>query len=198
MGRPSNREERRRQIVDGLLVAMGEAGYEGATVAAIGRAAGLAPGLVHYHFAHKQAILLALVDALAAQIDARYASRSGAPDPWGRLDALIDAHLALGVDADPRAVAAWVAIGTEALRQPEVQQAYEQVVRDQLERLRLTVRAVLVEQDKPTRNARSIAAAIMSTIEGAYRLAVTAPGVLPKGFAAPALKAMVRGAVERA
>ena len=40
---------------------MADRGYERASVTAIAKAAGLTPGLVHYHFHNKKEILLALV-----------------------------------------------------------------------------------------------------------------------------------------
>ena len=58
------REERRAQIVDGLMRVLPEHGYERASVARIAKAAGLSPGLVHHHFENKQAILLALGERL--------------------------------------------------------------------------------------------------------------------------------------
>src|ERR1051325_1811277 len=61
MPRPSNTALRQDQIKDALLSVMAERGFDAATVAHIAQAAGLAPGLVHYHFASKQQILLALV-----------------------------------------------------------------------------------------------------------------------------------------
>ncbi|HEX6239866.1 MAG TPA: TetR family transcriptional regulator, partial [Polyangiales bacterium] len=121
MGRPSNSAERRAQIVDGMLAVMQRSGYEGATIQAIGKAAGLSPGLLHYHFATKQEVLIALVETLTAQLAERYeAHKAAAGSPAERLYAFIDAHVALGRDADPRAVAAWNVVGSEALRNPEV------------------------------------------------------------------------------
>jgi TetR/AcrR family transcriptional repressor of bet genes len=196
MGRPSNREERRAQIVDGLLLAMGEAGFQGATIQAIGRAAGLAPGLVHYHFDNKLEILLELLARLAARVDERFEARADdEAEPLARLDALIDAHLALGDDADERAVAAWVAVGTEALREPAVQKAYEELVERQMARFEGLVTEALDASGRATKGARVIAAGAMSAVEGAYRLAAAAPGVMPAGYAASAVKAMVRGAI---
>ena len=58
MPRPSNTDARREQIVLGLQRVMAERGYEKATVSAIAQAAGLTPGLVHYHFKNKQEMLL--------------------------------------------------------------------------------------------------------------------------------------------
>ena len=87
MPRPSNTAERRAQIIEGLLNVIAEGGYEGATIASIAKSAGLGSGLVHYHFANKQAILLALVERIVGLIEARYAHRLGAAgeDPSARL-----------------------------------------------------------------------------------------------------------------
>ena len=74
MARKPNTEQRREQIVKGLLEAIGEHGYDKATIQTIAQKAGLAPGLIHYHFKSKEDILLELVKSLAAvarRIEAR-------------------------------------------------------------------------------------------------------------------------------
>src|SRR5688572_15123230 len=179
MARPSNTLQRREEIVDGLLRAMATHGYEGASIVAIAKAAGLAPGLVHYHFDTKAEVLLALVERLVRQVRARYQAR-----PGDRLDAFIDAHLALGPDADPRAVAAWSIVGAEALRQPDVRRLYRAALASTLKELKRLVRQRLREQRRITRNAGRISAGIVSAIEGAFRIAAAAPGALPGGYAA--------------
>lgn len=192
MARPSNKEQRRAEIVDGLLEVIVERGYERASVAEIARAAGLASGLVHYHFGSKLEVLLALVAHLSNTVEERFERRvqPGAP-PRQKLDALIDAHLALGPDADPRAVAAWAAIGTEAISQPEVSRVYGEALGRLHERLlTLLIECLGAESDR-TEAAERMAAALLSAVEGAYRVSAAAPGLLPDGFAAPAVKAMV-------
>ena len=72
MAARTNTDERRAQIVEGLLTVMAASGYEGATIVAIGKAAGLSSGLVHYHFATKDEVLLALVDRLVVGVRVRY------------------------------------------------------------------------------------------------------------------------------
>src|SRR5688572_12958697 len=122
VARPRSTEVRREQIVAAFRSVMAERTYDGATIAVVAEEAGLTPGLVHYHFESKLEILLALIDAQvaehAARVDARVADAGD--DPRARLDAYIDAHLATGRGADPDALACWVAITAEALRQPEV------------------------------------------------------------------------------
>lgn len=198
MGRPSNTEQRRAQIVDALLSVMAREGYERATIAAIAREAGLTSGLLHYHFAHKQEILVALVERLVARRDARFASRleAASVSARARLHAFIDAHVELGSDADPRAVGAWVVVGAEAMRQAEVQALYEAALDASMTRLRTLVGACLRELGAPSREASPIAATIVSAIEGAYRISVGAPAVLPKGFASKALRRMADGLIE--
>ncbi len=196
VGRPSNTNERRAQIVDGLLSVMNRTGYEGATIQAIGKAAKLSPGLVHYHFATKRDVLVSLIEALRAQLEQRYQARlAQAETPATRLDALIDAHVALGRDADPRAVSAWNVIGAEAVRDAEVRGLYRAALARNLAETRRLVRAELAAKAKSTREATRIAAAIVSAIEGAYRMGAVAPKQLPRGYAAPMLRKMAHSLI---
>lgn len=173
---------------------MAESGYEQASIAAIAKAAGLTPGLVHYHFTGKQEILLTLIEDLAQTLRERFTRRLvDAHTPRAKLDALIDAHVALDADADPAAVACWVHIGVEAIRQPEVATLYQRIIADQLATLRdLAGDALQAQGDDPAR-APEIAAALLAAIQGAYQLAVAAPGTIPPGSFARALKEMASG-----
>ena len=174
---------------------MAERGYERASINAIATAAGLSPGLVHYHFTSKQQILLALIGRLAEIVRARFDQRAvTAETAWQRLDGFIDAHVALDDQANPAAVSCWVAIGAEALRQAEIRAAYQEAVRSELTLLESLVRDVLAEQELPTGAAPTIAAGLFAAIQGSYQLAVAADAA-PTGFAAPTLKKMARGLI---
>lgn len=195
MPRPSNQEDRRREIVSGLMRVMAERGYEKASIQAIAAAAGLTAGLVHYHFRSKQEVLLALVERLESVVQMRFEKRlADASTPWDRLDAFIDAHLAVDESSDAEAVACWVAIGAEALRQREVKTTYQQTIRAELDALEQLVRDVLAREGRALQRAPTIAAALLSAIHGAYQLGVAAE-VTPPGFAAAATKQMARGLV---
>src|SRR4051812_16033717 len=118
MARKPNTEQRRGEIVAALLTTMAQHGYEKATIQLIARQAGLAPGLLRYHFKTKADILLALVKALADQAQTRFATLAeAAATPQQRLAAYIQARLGMGEGANSAAVAAWVVIGAEAVRQ---------------------------------------------------------------------------------
>ncbi|MCG8424212.1 MAG: TetR/AcrR family transcriptional regulator [Proteobacteria bacterium] len=195
MARPSNTHERRVEIVEGLLRVMSERGYERASINEIARAAGLTAGLIHYHFGSKQQILLALVERLASAFQTRLAGRlrRAGDDPVKRLHAFLDAHLALDGSADPRIVAAWVTVGAEAIRQPEVRAAYVDATRKRLDTLRELLAACLHARGRGTRDARKLAGMLLAAIEGAYQFSAAAPELLPAGYAAPTLRRMVEG-----
>lgn len=193
VARPSNTEERRAQIADALLTVMAREGYGRATIAAIAREAGLTPGLLHYHFESKREILIHLVERLVERLERRSEARGAraAPGPYGALVALLDAHVELGDDADPRAVAAWVAVGAEAVRDGDVRAIYADALERSLERIARLVGACLRERGKSARGARRIAAGLLSAIEGSFHLGVAAPGLVPEGSAAPMLRLML-------
>ena len=190
MGRPSNTEARRAQIVDGLLSAMAERGYEGATIVAIAKKAGLRSGLVHYHFDSKQAILVALVQRLVAAANDRFERRLtlSSDAPAARLDAWIDAQLDLGQDGQPEVLRAWVFVGAEAIRQPEVRAVYERAIKARFEQARELLRPMLDSTRGAEETLNELTALLMSMIEGAYQLGSTTTGLLPKGFAAGQVK----------
>lgn len=192
MSRKSNTEQRRNEITAGLLKAMAVHGYEKATIQSIAAAAGLAPGLIHYHFKTKNEILLHLARTLAAVGRARFlALAEQARTPEARLRAYVDARLALGDGSAPEAVAAWVAIGAEAVRQPEVRAIYQQVVGDELAMVTELASEALVAAGKPPRDAEALAQTLVTFGEGAFQLASAAQGVLPAGYAAAAAHAII-------
>jgi TetR/AcrR family transcriptional repressor of bet genes len=187
MARPSNRDERRAQIVDGLLHVLPRTGYERASIQLIAEAAGLGAGLVHHHFGSKLEILLALGERLAELVQAR---TRRATTPRTRVDAWIDAHLALGPDAAPEAVACWVALGAEALVQPEVGALYRTLIERRRATLDTLLRDVCRDEARTTRGLDVVTASILATVEGFFLLATVAPDVIPRGSAAGAARTL--------
>lgn len=185
MSRKSNTAERRAQIVGALLATMAEHGYEKATIQLIAHKAGLAPGLVHYHFKTKAEILLELIRTLADLSRQRFVGfAESAASADARLRAYLNARLAKGQGADPHVVAAWVIIGAEAVRQPEVRAMYQEVVRAEAALLEELLTACFQERGKALAEVRPLAAALLALIEGAFQLASAAPDVMPAGYAA--------------
>lgn len=192
MSRKSNTEQRRAEIVSALLAAMAEHGYEKATIQLIAHKAGLAPGLLHYHFKTKAEILLELVRTLATLSRQRYLGlAASATSPAEKMRAYINARLAKGEGADPRAVAAWVVIGAEAVRQPEVRAIYQDVVRSEAGLIEELLTACFQQQGRALDDVKPLSAALLALIEGAYQLASAASDVMPVGYAAVMANALV-------
>ena len=196
MGRPSNSEERRAQIVDALRRVMGRRGYERATVAAVAREAGLAPGLVHYHFESKAEILHELVDELVARARGRIAAREArAGDAEDRLFAVLEALLGRGEDADPAAVACWTLIGGEAVKDADVRRLYAAWIGELHGLLRTRVVEACREAGRSADGANAMAAALLALVEGYFQLAAAVPAAVPVGSAAASAKRMAAGLV---
>jgi len=192
MSRPSNTRERRAQIVEGLRRVMARRGYDGASTAEVARTAGLTPGLVHYHFADKREILLALVEALAREADARgerALARAGAA-PMARLEAWLDAFLSLETDPDPEAAACWIAIAAEAVRDARVRAAFAAALARQLAALERLAAAAAPRAGK--RQGRAAAAALLAAVQGYFLLAATAPDAIRRGTASASARRMAR------
>jgi TetR/AcrR family transcriptional repressor of bet genes len=192
MGRPSNTNERQSQIARALLPVMAKKGYDGATVADVAKVADIAPGLLHYHFKNKLEILLAAIVELEADYETRLdEALSGASSkPAAELDAFIDAHLHVGAGADPVALACWINVTGEALREPRVRRAVERVLASALFRLRSILERGTKEGAFACREPDVAAAAILATIQGYFVLAATARPLIPEGSASRATRAM--------
>ncbi len=199
MSRSSNTEARRTEITGALLAVIARHGYEKATIQAIAAQAGLAPGLIHYHFKSKQEILVSLIGTMARAANARYLAVLGdAVAPRERLRAYLHARLGLGDGAAPEIVSAWVMIGAEAVRQPEVRAVYRQMIADELALLTTLLADGLRERGRSDAGAPALAAGLAALIEGAYQLSSAAAEVLPRGYAAPAAIAYAEQAIEAA
>ena len=187
MARSSNTEARRAEITGALLAVIARHGYEKATIQAIAAQAGLAPGLIHYHFKNKQEILVSLIAAMAEAANARYATVLGDQvEPAARLRAYLHARLGLGEGAAPEIVAAWVMIGAESVRQPEVRAVYQRMVADELALLTTLLTDSLRAAGHATEGAAPLAAGLAALIAGAYQLSSATTDVMPRGYAAEA------------
>lgn len=188
--------ERREQISRALLAVMAEHGYARASITKIAQQAGITPGLIHYHFPNKQAILLEVVERIVTQQLTRLERALDAQrHPAERLDALIDAFLATGDTADPAALAAWVSISAEAIRQPEVRDALHSALQRFLTPIQDILSAGMMDGTfgiAPL-TPDACAAAILATVQGYFTLAATAPDMIPPASAAPCARRMIYG-----
>src|SRR5262245_37129162 len=67
-------QDRRERIIEAAYRVLSEQGYRAASIKAIARAAGVAPGLIHYYFASKEELLVEVLRAVSQ----RYTREIGA------------------------------------------------------------------------------------------------------------------------
>jgi TetR/AcrR family transcriptional repressor of bet genes len=178
MGRPSNRTERRAQIVAAFAQVLADHGYAGSTVAAVAARAGVAPGLVHHHFESKQELLAALLQELVARFRARVRSYEGEQD---RLLAYVDGALKLDERADVTAARCWVGLFSEALRDPQLFQHVRRLIDAEIG---------TIQERSGQRLTGQQAGAVLAFILGSLVLGAFAPRKTA-GFAAPGLRTLV-------
>jgi TetR/AcrR family transcriptional regulator, transcriptional repressor of bet genes len=197
LGRPSNTEERRTQLVRALMRVIVRYGYAGASIQEIAKEAGMRPGLIHYHFESKQEILLTLFSHLelvvGARLEAQIQKLGAGHAREAELDALIDAFLALDKRTDQLAVACWTIISAEAVHNAELRQLYLQTIRQHQDRIEELLRRALPAAKLAKLDIKAASASILAAIHGSFLLASAAPGVVPKGSAAASVKRMVHG-----
>jgi TetR/AcrR family transcriptional repressor of bet genes len=172
------REERRAHIVGAFAQVLAQHGYAGATIAAVAARAGVAPGLVHHHFADKDDLLQALLATLVA----RFRQRIDAHEEGDPLIAYIDAALALDERADITAARCWVGVFAEAVRSPSL---FKQV------RRLIDVEIASIERRSGHRLSTHAASAVLAFVVGSLVVGAFAPAKAA-GFAAPELKRFVR------
>lgn len=194
MARRSNTDERRGQIVRGLMAVMATHGYEGASVADVAARAGLTPGLVHYHFKNKLEILVELVRELARDHLALVDRALGAArDASGELKTFIDVHLGTEQHANPEALACWVLATAEGVRDRRIKREVEHVLVELASRLEAIITRGIAAKQFARTDARAAAAALLASIQGYFVMSATARDVIPSGSAARSTLAMAHG-----
>jgi TetR/AcrR family transcriptional repressor of bet genes len=187
MGRKPNTESRRRQIIEALFHEMSTTGYERASTVSIAARAGLAPGLIHYHFKSKQEILLALIDELITQAEAGFnAAMESSESAAGKLAEYVTSRVGLGPKSDKTQVKAWVNILAEAMGQTGVRSRVAKWLSADHSRL------VLLFEEAGYGQGNEHASLLIAMILGSFSLhAVNIDGV-PKGYAEPQIHAWLR------
>jgi len=179
MGRPSNRERRRTEMLAAFARVLADHGYAGATIAAVAAEAGVNPGLVHHHFESKADLLSSLVDDLIARFRERVRRRQGAG-----ADALFvyaDAALALGEHADVVAARCWVGVFAEAIRNPAMFAHMRRLIDTEI---------ASIQDRSGGRFSAQEAGSVLAFVIGSLVVGAFAPRKTA-GFAAPGLRLLI-------
>ncbi len=179
MARPSNREQRREDLVRALEAVLAEHGLGGATVAKVADEAGVAPGLVHHHFSDREDLMRALARSLMERFRHQIPDER---DPAAYLRAYVDAAVALRPTRGKTAARAWVGLFAEAVRSASVRRIVQRALQTEVERLEARFAAL---GDDP-RRAKENAAGLVAGIIGCLVFGAIVPNTAV-GFAAPYL-----------
>lgn len=114
-GREARSRVSRERILDATLWVVARQGLSGTTMERVAGRAGISPGSVTFHFARKEALLLAALDHVVALFEGarRQVLAEVGDDPALALERLIDISLDPGISA-PDAIAVWTAFWGEA------------------------------------------------------------------------------------
>lgn len=187
MARPTNRNTRRAEIAQAMLMVMAERGFDAASIGAVARQAGLAPGLIHYHFGNKEEILEAAVTALVASHDAALEQALvGTTAPGAYLDKFVSLHLELRDGSPSSDLALWQVVLAEGARRPGVAAILTAGESRWRERLAEPLRAL--GHQAPD----SAAAGILAIVRGYLALAATSPSMIPPGSAVRVARTLLR------
>ena len=116
-----------------------------------------------------------------------------AGDPVKEVHAFIDFHLGLGAAADPEALACWILLSGEALRDAKVRGEYGKAMGAIVGKLFLAIARGVEQGVFRCGDVKAAASALVATIHGYFVLAATARTLIPKGSAASSTKRMAAG-----
>lgn len=121
--RKASRASRREQLIEATIEVVAERGLSRTTLAEVVARAGVAHGLVNFHFSTKDRLLTETLLFLAEEYRQNWTAalaRVPPDDPAAQLDALIAADFAPAVTTESR-LAAWCAFWGEAQSRPMYQ-----------------------------------------------------------------------------
>jgi TetR/AcrR family transcriptional repressor of bet genes len=185
MGRRSVREKRRAQITQAFARTLAAHGYAGATIAAVAEEAGIAPGLVHHHFADKADLLASLLKDLMDRFRRRTHTIEAKAEP---LAAYAAAAVRLDSTADTVAARCWVGVLAEAVRDPALFAQVRRLLDSEID---------VICRRSSNRFSSHDAGAVLAFVIGALVLGAFAPRKTA-GFAAPALQMLIESLSARA
>ena len=164
--------DRQDQILQGAIEAFAKPGYTLASIKLLAQRAQLTPGLIHYHFPDKQAILEAVVGRIAQDFDQAIAWALRAQMP---LDAMLEVLLGVsGVQSAPL-FACWQSLCTQAPCLPELSPLLLPLLSHQHASL---LSALEVQEHLTQAQAPPAAASLLTLAQGLLLIQQSAPGLL--------------------
>jgi AcrR family transcriptional regulator len=191
--KPDPTPSTRDKLIDAAFAVVAREGFDKASVKEIAKEAGLAPGLLHYHFATRDALLeAALRKSLAAYQDE--SRRRRAANPQNRqLDAYFASARAASI-SDKDFFRVRLAFAAKALAEPALASVLRELNLAAAEEMALTFAAAR-GANRPTARERALAATLKAAFDGIMLAWLNDPA-FPISEAGKTLEQTVRAALQ--
>ncbi|MFB9885090.1 transcriptional regulator BetI [Balneatrix alpica] len=165
-------EIRRPQLIEATMAVIDDVGLQGASIALIGKAAGVSPGIINHYFGGKDGLLEATMRAVLRQLSEHVRERLQATQPTdvlGRISAIVGGNFDPR-QLDQRVVKTWLAFWSQAMHDPKLYRLQRVNEKRLLSHLRLELKRVL-----PAAQAELAAQAIAALIDGIWLRGALSP-----------------------
>lgn len=155
--------QRRKELIDAAILAIGERGSLNVTMNEIAKKAGVSSALAHHYFGAKDELLIATMRQLVSDLIVEMsAALSETHTPRERLSTIVKVNFSVN-QFRPEIISAWLAFYVEAQRSPELRRLLRIYTRRTRSNLLSGLRP-LVRNDEAEQSAEAIA----SLIDGFY------------------------------
>jgi len=154
----STKRETSDRILTAAFTVLSRQGYENTSIKDIAEEAGVAQGLVHYHYKSKQHLVLAVLDYVCKTVELGLEGEAGA------LEAFAQTKVMLKEMRDTNAL--YIQLIGIGLHDAAIGAGVRQYVRDERTHVEEIARQVLAEREMDARQARGIAGVVWSAILG--------------------------------
>lgn len=155
----STKPDTRERILQAAFTVLSREGYENTSVKDIAEEAGVAQGLVHYHFKSKQQLVLAVLDFVCRKVEFGVAEGEA-----GALQAFEDTKRTLRDSRDANSL--YVQLIGVGLHDTLVGAGIRDFIRSERQHITELARQVLAERDQADGTARGIAGVVWAAVLG--------------------------------
>ena len=149
----------RTRILEAAFTVLSRQGYEGTSIKDIANEAGVAQGLIHYHYKSKQLLVLAVLEYVCQKVEVGQVA--------GEAGALAALEQTKAMFRDSRATnSLYIQLIGHSLHDPVIQEGVRKFVREDRAHVEEIARGVLAERNASTYPARGIAGVVWAAILG--------------------------------
>ena len=157
---------RRQLLIEAAIRCLAEGGMSAFTIERICREAGVSRGLINHHFDGKDALLVAIYEAMTEHLAEASGAGLDEGDPVRRLNAMIGASFAEDTFARSQ-LRAWLAVWGEVAADPRLQALHRKRYVDYSDGLRSAI-SVIAKQRRRTVDAQTLARTLIALIDGLW------------------------------